>query len=172
MGMTDPRRRTARWLGVSLTALALSIAPMAGSLLGGPQAGIAMARGGGGAGGGNGAGNAGGNGVGASASAAAADNGAGHGNTGGHAGGNASSRGTTASALGNLNAAHASLSAFAHAALTSVVGQLAAYAKDVERGITAEQQQAELSDISNKSPVSPATVAEVNSVMGLDARGP
>ncbi|WP_146636136.1 hypothetical protein [Nioella nitratireducens] len=64
-------------------------------------------------------------------------NGGGHGNAGGqsgdheNAGDNGNGHGQVASALGGLNAAHASDQAFAHAAAESTVGQLAPYREAV-----------------------------------------
>lgn len=83
--------------------------------------------------------------------------------------------GSLASALGNLNAAHASPTALEHASDNSIVGLLAAYAEAVEGGLTEEEQQQELGAISNKSYEDPElgdvvdteVVTEVNSLLGV-----
>ncbi|MCZ6838348.1 MAG: hypothetical protein O7G13_03640, partial [Alphaproteobacteria bacterium] len=90
--------------------------------------------------------------------------------------------GEKASALGNLNAAHASPTAMANASLNSTVGLIAAYAQAVKDGqitTTAEAQQA-LGEISNKSSqdeelgvdavdaVDAAVVATVNELLGIE----
>lgn len=89
--------------------------------------------------------------------------------------------GSLASALGNLNAAHASPTALAHASENSMVGMLALYADAVAGdpdaaspvlGLTLEEQQDALGDISNKADddglVDASVVTEVNSLLGID----
>lgn len=88
---------------------------------------------------------------------------------------NHDNHGSLASALGNLNAAHASPTALEHASGDSIVGLLAAYAEAVEGGLTEEEQQQELGAISNKSYEDPElgdvvdteVVTEVNSLLGV-----
>lgn len=87
--------------------------------------------------------------------------------------------GSLASALGNLNAAHASPTALEHASDNSIVGLLAAYAEAVEGdpdaepdpipGLTPEEQREALGDISNKADedglVDAEVVDEVNDLL-------
>lgn len=70
-----------------------------------------------------------------------------------HSESSSENHGSLASALGNLNAAHASPTALEHAAEGSIVGMLAAYAEAVEDEIlvTDEEKQEALGLISNKS---------------------
>lgn len=97
--------------------------------------------------------------------------------------------GSLASALGNLNAAHASPTALEHAAEGSIVGLLAAYAEDVSAALadpadptdpdydpeedlaTTVGQQKVLGEYSNKTdgePVDEDVVTEVNALLGID----
>lgn len=89
------------------------------------------------------------------------------------------SHGKLASALGNLNAAHASPTALEHASENSIVGLLAAYAEAVSsgEGLTEDEARLALGEISNKSEfdeelggdaVDAEVVAEVDRLLGLD----
>jgi len=97
----------------------------------------------------------------------------------GHTDGAHKNHGSLASALGNLNAAHASPNALEHASENSIVGLLAAYAEAVnsEEGVTLEEAQLELGAISNKASfdedldgdaVDAEVVAEVNALLGTN----
>lgn len=94
--------------------------------------------------------------------------------------------GSLASALGNLNAAHASPTALANASReNSIVGFLALYAEAVagaeppsneeEEQAALEEQRAELGLISNKTggePVDEGVRVEVNSLLGIEEPAP
>lgn len=118
----------------SALALAVIAAPLALDTFGHSELGSAhAARGGNGGGNGNGPGG-GGNGPGNNGRGNAfghagrdADGGEGAGNGVGHGNNLGNSHGKIASALGRLNAAHASANARAHAAPNSAVGRIAAY---------------------------------------------
>jgi hypothetical protein len=71
------------------------------------------------------------------------------------------SHGGLASAMGSLNASHASMQAFGHAAPPSVVGQLAAYATALNNGNLPAAAQA-LAHAAN-STLSASVVTAVNS---------
>ncbi len=89
------------------------------------------------------------------------------------------SHGKLASALGNLNAAHASPTALENASGSSIVGLLAAYAEAVnsDEGLTEDEARLALGEISNKSEfddelggdaVDAEVVAEVDRLLGLN----
>ena len=76
------------------------------------------------------------------------------------------SAGKTASALGRLNAAHASSTAVENAAPNSAVGAIAAYSEAVLDGDIAVAAQS-LARAANKM-IDATVVAEVNAELGLD----
>ena len=108
------------------------------------------------------------------------DKGHGHGHDKGHVVETAHhGHGSKSSALGNLNAAHASPTARANASPNSMVGLIAAYAAEAQTMTTAEAQEA-LGAISNKSSydaeldaeaVDAEVVAEVNEMLGVENLG-
>ena len=155
---------------------------------------VAVAKGGNGGGGGNGNGNgnsgghgggnanghgggnsanASGRGGGKSASDRSRDSGQAHAHTGrdqGH--GKASRYGVSASTLGSLNAAHASITARAHAASNSAVGAIAAFANAVESNELSEMERVEaaaqaLASRANK-PVTAPVVSRVGDLANVE----
>lgn len=93
------------------------------------------------------------------------------------------STGEKASALGNLNAAHASPTALEHASENSIVGMLGAYAKAVDDHTldSEDDQRTALGAISNKAEydsslgadaVDAEVVNEVNSLLGVPSDTP
>ena len=150
-----------------------------------PKIDAAFAKGGGGGGGGNGGGNGGGHGGSHGGGHASHGNGNGLGHDKGHGNGHGkghdaegahNGHGGKASALGNLNAAHASPTAMANASSKSMVGLIATYAAHAQTMTTVEAQQA-LGAISNKSShdseldadvVDAEVVAQVNAMLGVE----
>jgi hypothetical protein len=82
-------------------------------------------------------------------------------------------RAALASKLGNLNAAHASATAFANASPNSMVGSIAAaYGQESVKGaVTADQASVSLEDISNK-PVDEEVIAAVDALVDGKIAGP
>jgi hypothetical protein len=194
----NPSRRLVRTVVILAGAGGLAFAPLTlpGGLEPFGKAALAAAGGNGGgngnAGGGNGSGNAnagGGNGSGNA-------NGGGSGNAAHGQGATATDHGggpslanshSIASALGALNAAHASSTALANAAPNSQVGKMAAYDKAMVAALgmpaatpaqIAARTQAittarstQLAAASNKS-LSPAVVAQVDKLLGLPSVDP
>jgi hypothetical protein len=149
-------------LGLTLTfGFALAAQPLSISASFSPQVGTAVANQGGGKGGGGGSGG---------------------GHSGGSAGNGASSasnghsdNGNSASAMGRLNAAHASAAALAHAAPNSAVGRVAAYKSALTANATLSAQDvaaaaAALVALSNK-PITLRTVHTLDTRLGLTSLG-
>jgi len=188
--VTHARHSISSLAVAGLVAVVLSAAPVGLGSDYAPEIKSAFAKGGGGGAGGGG-GNAGGNGGGHGGSNGVGHSSHGNGNGFGHDKGPgndhdvdaaSNNHGEKASALGNLNAAHASPTAMANASSNSTVGLIAAYAQAVKAGqitTTAEAQQA-LGAISNKSSqdeelgvdavdaVDAAVVAAVNELLGIE----
>ena len=181
-------------------AVVLSAAPVGLGSDYAPEINSAFAKGGGGGGGGgasSGGGNAGGN-AGSNGGGHAGSNGVGHtdhgnGNGYGHDNGHGNDdnesldaefthngHGSLSSALGNLNAAHASPTALANASETSMVGMLNAYAVaanlDDPSAVELQAQRGLLGAISNKSDetdlVDVEVVEEVNDLLNTEEPAP
>jgi hypothetical protein len=174
-----------------LVALSLLFAAAPLTPTGGFAPSTALAKGGGGNGGGNGGGHGGngGNGTGGShgnsADHAQSASAAGHGQTDDQAQAKAAARSTRASPaklsaaareLGNLNAVHASATARANAAPTSMVGKIAAYetamrqalaiTNPASRALAINAARADLAAAANK-PLTGAVVTRVDRILGL-----
>ena len=190
-------------VGVGALAMIVSTIPL-GLDNGGLPAGAskAWAAGGGGGGGGNGGGGGQGGGQGGGGgqgqghgpggvgigngpeNAPGQDNRGNHGpSTQGASSSSAAEAGKLGAALGNLNAAHASATARAHASPSSMVGKIAAYeammkdalampatspAEIAARTAAIATARGYLSTISNKA-VTPAVVSQVDALLGLPA---
>ncbi len=177
--MCDDRkvRKAGLTAAASLLTLALVALPAAPSLDGVSLDGTAAYAKGGGAGG-NGGGNAGGKGggKGGSASAGASTDshgkghtgtGPGHGKSHGSGAPSTSGHGVTSTTMGqlrgNLNAYHASVSAFQHAADTSMVGRIRAAITDPLND-TPQKQEDALEALSNQ-PVDEDVLSEVRDIV-------
>jgi hypothetical protein len=179
--MTRARTSISSLVITGFVALAFSIAPVGLDDDFTPETKTAFAKGkGSGSSSGRGGSNRGGGNRGGSSSSSSSGQDLVHGssnsqNKGANAESAQDNHGSLASALGNLNAAHASPTALEHASDNSIVGLLAAYAEAVEGGLTEEEQQQELGAISNKSYEDPElgdvvdteVVTEVNSLLGV-----
>jgi hypothetical protein len=156
-------RRTGKLVLAGIVAAAFSAAPIEVFKDFSLDQSTALAKGGGG--GGNGGGNnGGGNGGGKGASSSDA---AGAGKSAAAAGHNKSETAKSASALGSLNASHASATARAHASPNSQVGKLAAYEAALAEG-DLEAAAAALGSAANKE-ITPEVVAEVNQNMSIES---
>jgi hypothetical protein len=170
----------------TILACVLAATPLLGGTLLRPGAMPAFAAGGGEHGGGeHGGGGGGGGGIGRSGGAGDhAANAAGH--AGDHVGRGAASGMQMASALGALNAVHASSTALAHAAPGSKVGQIAAYdnamlaalampgdtpAQVAARNAAIAAARAQLAAATNKT-LTPDVVAAVDNRLGLPTTDP
>ncbi len=158
--MTSKQRRLrlTRLLSTALCGVALVAIPIGFDEMP-PSAGDKSAFAAGGQGGGHGGGQGGGHGGGQGGGGA-------NSGKGNQASSGSVSTGKTASALGRLNAAHASTTAMANAALNSAVGAIAAYSKAVLEGDIAVAAQS-LALAANTT-IDASVVAEVNAVLGLD----
>ncbi len=190
--MTHVRHSISSLTIAGFIAVALSAAPVGFGSDYAPEIKSALAKGGGGgasSGGGNAGGNGGSNGGGHGGSNGVGHTDLGNGNGFGHDKGPGNDQdvnaahnghGNLSSALGNLNAAHASPTAMANASSNSMVGLIAIYAAEAETMTTAEAQEA-LGAISNKSSFDPSldggngaeavdagVVAAVNELLDVD----